>query len=153
METGGSFSDQREAVIRSLQELFAHYRIKGMLVFDGRVQMGEESGRDYRSPLEICYTWEGQSADDYIIEKIETSKKANEITVVSDDKRLLSHARSFEANAWDNGEFLQWLKTKDRQKKREKPERVETKKNIDRLLVIFEKRLKDENQQAISKPE
>lgn len=142
-ESSHSLVTQRNNITRSLQKLFSHYKLSGTLVFDGRVSHGEESGKVYLSPLEIAYTLKGQSADDYIIESVEISKKPHQITVISNDKKLQANARSLGARTMKSSEFIQWLKHKKKPTKTTKPQIVETAQNIERLLNIFEKRLEE----------
>ena len=133
---------QRQQIIRFLQKLFAHYKMDGLLVFDGRVRRGEESGRSYASPLEVIYTPEGQSADEYIIERIGSSKGASQMTVVTNDRGLIAHARSFRVQTMNVAPFIQWL-TNRKKTTHAKPTIVETKHNLERLLKIFEKRFEE----------
>ena len=135
---------QREKVIRFLQKRFASFKMAGILVFDGRVRHGEESGRSYPSPLEVVYTPNNQSADAYIIERIETSKNPRIITVVTNDRGIMANARSLGAKTIKNAEFIEWLLSRKKKSAHPKPEVADTKQNIERLVNIFEKKLKEE---------
>lgn len=139
-----SLSVQRQKIIRFFQHRFFQYKIQGTLVFDGRVHRGEESGRTYSSPLEILYTPKGQSADSYIIEQIEISKNPMQITVISNDRKLLSDAKFLGAKSMKNTEFLEWILEKKKKRTTLKPVIVETRQNMQRLLMIFEKKLSEE---------
>jgi predicted RNA-binding protein with PIN domain len=139
-----SLQKQRLSIIRFLQKQFVHFKNKGLLIFDGAHRSDEESGRSYPSPLEVVYTPRGQSADAYILEKLESIKKTSSITVVSDDNHLTRSARALGAHAQSNVAFLNFLEKKRSQRTEKKiKEPVDSKQNIDRLLKIFEKRLKD----------
>jgi predicted RNA-binding protein with PIN domain len=143
-ESDHPLATQRQKIIRFLQKQFSLFKMDGILVFDGRVHRDEESGRAYRSPLDIIYTPKGQSADQYIVERIETSENPRQITVVTNDRALFTNARVLGAKTTRNAEFIQWLM--NRKKKNTgvpKPDITETRYNIDRLLVVFEKRLEE----------
>jgi predicted RNA-binding protein with PIN domain len=147
-ESDHPFATQRQKIIRFLQKRFALFKMNGILVFDGKVRRDEESGRSYRSPLDIIYTPKGQSADQYIVERIESSENPRQITVVTNDRALVANARSLGAKTTPNAEFIQWLLS--RKKKTAgpvKPDAADTRQNIDRLLALFEKRLKEDGDQ------
>ena len=133
----------REKVIRALQKQFAQRNISGMLVFDGAHRRDEGSGLSYPSPLIVAYAPKGQSADEYIVECIDTSKTPKQIVVVTNDKGLTRHAKSAGAKVQENGEFIEWLQK--RKKRKTSVEIKETQQNIDRLLKIFEERLKNDD--------
>jgi predicted RNA-binding protein with PIN domain len=118
----------------------------GLLVFDGRVRHGEESGRSYPSPLEVIYTPKGQSADHFIVERIESMENPCDATVVTNDRGLMAHVRPLGAKTMVNPEFIEWLLTRKKSVSTSKPKYADTKQNIERLLRIFEKRLEEEDQ-------
>jgi predicted RNA-binding protein with PIN domain len=136
-----SLQTLRYQVIHSLQKRFALRKISGTLVFDGAHRRDEESGLSYPSPLIVAYAPKGQTADNYIVEHLERAPNAKEITVVTNDRGLSLHARSAGAKVQPNDDFIAWLYKK---KKSTKTRDVkETPANIDRLLKIFEERLKN----------
>ncbi|MBX7066991.1 MAG: NYN domain-containing protein [Parachlamydiales bacterium] len=140
IHTKDSLQKMREKVIHYLQKRFAAKKISGMLVFDGAHRRDEESGLSYPSPLIVAYAPKGQSADEYIVEKIRVSKSPKQITVVTNDRGLRMHAKSAGAKILENELFIEWLKKK--KKRTERGEVKETQANIDRLEKIFEERLK-----------
>lgn len=142
IESKESLQTVRNKVILALQKEFAKRKISGMLVFDGAHKRGEESGLSYPSPLIVAYAPKGQSADEYIVEKIEASSQPKLITVVTNDRGLAMHAKSHGASVQSNDTFIKWLRKKKGKKKVIEPR--ETQQNIDRLLKIFEERLKNE---------
>lgn len=145
IESKESLQTLRQKVVRMLQKRFALLNLEGTLVFDGSHRRGEESGLSYPSPLIVAYTPKGQSADEYIVERIGCSKNPKLATVVTNDKGLILHAASLGAKSLSNGEFIRWLKGKSKKKKSAEIEPKESQKNIDRLLKIFEERLKEES--------
>jgi predicted RNA-binding protein with PIN domain len=141
IETKENLRNLRQEVIQALQKRFAVKKISGMLVFDGAHRREEESGLIYSSPLIIAYAPKGQTADEYIVHQIELAKNPKLITVITNDKGLARHAKSAGANVQGNDPFIEWLHKK--KKKSSKTEPKETQQNIDRLLKIFEEKLKN----------
>ncbi len=131
----------RQKLITALQREFAGKKISGIIVFDGSHRRDEESGLSYPSPLTIAYTPKGQSADEYIIERVELSKTPKQITVISNDRSLIRHVKSLGAKAMDNDAFLVWVYKRKKRKKMAEPK--DSPENIERLLRIFEKKLKE----------
>ena len=117
-------------------------RLKGALVFDGSHRRDEESGLSYQNPLELVYTPKGQSADEYIIEQLERLKNCKSITVVTNDQGLRKIAGALKANVQSNRSFLTWLAKRSKRKKGKLPVIRETSQQIERLIKIFEERLK-----------
>jgi predicted RNA-binding protein with PIN domain len=137
-------SHQRKKIIQILQTQFASLQLKGMIVFDGSHKRDEESGLSYANPLDIAYTPKGQTADEYIVEKLQWESKRHLITVVSNDRGLLRHAQELGGKTQSNESFINYLKKRKSKNKKQKFELKETQKNIDRLLKIFEERLNNE---------
>ena len=132
---------QRQLVISSLQQKFADLELEGTIVFDGSQPRGEQSGLSYKSPLIIAYSFAGETADQYLIEKIEGFSRPSELTLVTNDKMLSSTARNHKAHVMDIKVFLRFLERK--QERRHNPDQKlteETKWDFDRLLKIFEER-------------
>lgn len=128
----------RQKLIRHLQKKFSQLHLSGVLVFDGSYRKGEESGLSYPSPLIVAYTPKGQSADQYILEQIEGKKQ---VIVVTNDKGLTLQAKSLGAKVQSNEDFIRWLTKKKTKQKEVEPK--DTKQNIERLLKIFEDKLKE----------
>ncbi len=146
-ESKSSLCSQRQSIVRSLQKEFALLHFEGTVVFDGAHQAGEQSGLSYKSPLVIAYSHHGQSADQYILEKLESSKAASEITVVTNDKFLSSQARGYGAHTLTIQAFLAQLERKHSSKKKrteEKEPLAVSRRELDRLIKIFEDRLKQD---------
>lgn len=121
--------------------------MKGIVVFDGAHQADEQSGLSYKSPLVIAYSHQGQTADQYILEKLESAKKPSELTIVTNDKGLAMHARNYGAKSMTIPEFLAQLKKKHLQKKDESDEKkppANSERELNRFLKIFESRFKEE---------
>ncbi len=138
-----SLKTLRSQVIVSLQKLFTKRKISGTLVFDGAHLREEESGLSYSSPLIIAYTPKGQSADEYIVEQIKGSSHPKQMIVITNDRGLQGHAKSYGAKVQPNDEFIQWLHKPQKRKKQIEPR--DTQQNLDRLLKIFEDKLKNDS--------
>ncbi len=133
----------RKKLITHLQKAFAALKLKGMVVFDGAQRQDEGSGLSYANPLEIAYASEGQTADEYILERVEGNKKPHLITVVTNDKSLVRHVRSLGGKTESVDLFMAALKSRRVKKRAPIMEPKDTQKNIDRLLKIFEDRLEN----------
>jgi hypothetical protein len=65
--------------------------------------------------------------------------------LVTNDRRLIANARSLGAKILNNSAFIEWLLSKKKKAALPKPTISDTKQNIERLLTIFEQKLKDED--------
>ena len=130
-------SSQRDAFIKWLQERFSSRRIQGALIFDGDRNRKGESGRTYSSPLEIIYTSHHESADAYILEKLEGNARRSEITVVTNDRHLSRGVRALGTKTLKNEAFLAWLQEKALNPPDEKPNFKETDRHFQRLLKLW----------------
>ena len=145
LDSTQSLAYQRQKIILFIKKKFSIFKLSGSLIFDGSRCRDEENGISYPSPLEVVYTPKGQTADNYIIEKIETSKKQDQFTVVTNDRGLIANCRPLGAKIISNADLIRWLQKKNKRKNKvTKITIVETKHNIDRLLKAFEQRLKGE---------
>ncbi len=142
IESKESLQVLRKKIIRALQRLFAKKKLSGTLVFDGTHQRDEESGLSYPSPLIVAYAPKGQSADEYIVEWLERAASPKQTVVVTNDRGLARHAKAAGAKIQGTREFIQWLKKRKKITSVKEPK--ETKQNINRLLKVFEERLKTE---------
>lgn len=146
-ESKSSLRSKRQTIIHSLQKEFYLLHLRGTVVFDGSHQPDEQSGLSYKSPLVIAYSHQGQTADQYILEKLETAKTPSELTIVTNDKSLAMHARNYGAKSMTIPAFLAQLKKKHAKKKgamEEKRTVAISERELNRLLKIFEERLENE---------
>lgn len=134
------FAGLRQRLIRTLRKQFAKKKISATLVFDGAHRRDEESGLSYPTPLTVAYAPKGQSADEYIVERIALASNPKEMTVVTNDRGLARHAKAAGAKVQPNQDFIAWLK---KGTKKDRPEPKESEQNMKRLLKIFEERLTD----------
>lgn len=132
---------QRKTIVHFLQKRFVKLHLTGLVVFDGSHRRSEESGLSYASPLEIAYTPKGQTADEYILEKLEWNQQQIPSTVISNDRSLCSQARQLGAKTQSNDAFIHYLEKKKARKREKSCEAKDSPRQIERLLKIFESKL------------
>lgn len=135
---------KRDEVLSALNELIEDQGLDVCIVFDS-AQRREGSIRGHFASLEVVYTDESQSADDYIYEAL-TFCRGNLIheTVVTSDRELAVRCKVLGARTQTIEGFLAALfKKKKKKKKSAQTQKViaDSSMNIERLLAIFEKRL------------
>lgn len=115
-----ALKNQRHELLQYLSERIAAVQIDVSLVFDAAFQLGESS-RSHLPHLEIIFTAERESADEFIIDQIRSSgKNSKHELVVTSDKTLAWHARSYGAKTQGVGEFISWLEKCYQNKQRHK---------------------------------
>lgn len=114
---------KREAIIHDLNQKISLLRIDASIVFDATSQLGDGT-RTHYDQLEILFTAEGETADEYIMEEIRNHPHPQQETVVTSDKRLAWRVRNRSAHTESVEEFTFWLnrayKNKQRQLKKGK---------------------------------
>jgi len=136
-----SLQKEREKLVQQLQAAFRSLHLQGTIVFDGSRRRDEESGRSYDNPLETVFAPRGQSADEYLLEQLDTVHNKKTITLVTNDKHLTRHARAVGAHTLTIRAFLSWV---DKQFSTRKPTRRtprESPQQMARLKQVFEDRL------------
>jgi len=140
------FETQRNLVIEFLNEKASSLNLNINLIFDGHQTDQNLSNRSYYDRLKVIYTPKDQTADDYILEMIFFSKSPSGIIVISSDKALETEAKNMKAQTQSIDAFIDSLAIQERKVKKSKKikeEFVDTKKDIQRLLKIFEKKIKE----------
>jgi predicted RNA-binding protein with PIN domain len=114
---------QREAIIYDLNKKVSLVKIDVSIVFDSTSQIGGRT-RTHYDQLEILFTAEGETADEYIMDEIKNHAHPQQETVVTSDKKLAWRVRNRSAHTETVEEFILWLnrayKNKLRQLKRDK---------------------------------
>ena len=135
-------------LLMALNESITLLKYQATLVFDGREKDPPEALRRNLDSLAMIYTPYHQTADDYILEMIADAANPAHEVVVSSDRELLRKAQQRGAGGLTVEAFLSRL-VKKKQKKRspESTARVfqETSSELQRLLKIFEDRLKEDH--------
>lgn len=98
----------RESMIESMDKKLFLVKIHVSIVFDALNQPGEGS-RNHFNHLEILFTPHRQTADDFIIKRLEESKNTEKETVVTNDKDLMRRARVRGAHTKTIDQFLSQL--------------------------------------------
>lgn len=142
-----NLQSNRKKVIDFLEESLLSLNLGVTLVFDASHQEGNRHPFEYLESFDILFTPKGQTADDFILEKVEFSLHPAETTVVTSDKRLGMQCRHLGAHIQSLKQFFSWLSKKrsDQSKKTSQASFKDSKANIQRLLNIFESRLKEED--------
>lgn len=99
-----------------------------LLVFDSKYQEGETSKKQ-EGLLDILYTNEGESADDWLLKELKAVKNPRLVTVVTSDRRLAMHCRM-------KGAFT--MEVKDFQALLEKRVKKKVKMNLDPIAPLPE---------------
>ena len=142
---GTSLQAKREKIIKIFQEYLISIPLQITIVFDGDKQGSAEIVKRHINQLEIVYTAKKQTADSYIIEELEASFRPQNFVVITSDAGLTRQSQGLQAGTQTIEEFLEYLSEKMRKKAKkemhEKPSE-EPQKDMERLRIIFEKRLK-----------
>lgn len=114
---------QRESFIHDLNQKVSLLKLEISIVFDSTFQIGDRS-RSHYNALEILFSAEGETADEYILDELKNSLHPQQETVVTSDKRLAWRARCRSAHTESVEEFNFWLnrayKNKIKQIKKDK---------------------------------
>lgn len=100
--------DEREKIIHDLNDKAGLLQLDFSVVFDAPTQSGYGS-RTHFNHIEILYTQEGETADEFILDKIRNSKNPTLETIITSDKNLASRARRKSAHAETVENFTVWL--------------------------------------------
>lgn len=123
LHDGEDLQSQREAIIHNLNQKISLLKLEVSIVFDAAFQIGERT-RSHYDALEILFTAEGETADEYIIDEIKNNPHPQQETVVTSDKKLAWRIRNRSAHTQSVEEFVLWLnrayKNKIRQLKKGK---------------------------------
>ncbi len=112
---------QRQQIIQELNSKITIANIDVSIVFDAHFVAGESIISHYKH-LEILYTAQGETADDFILNRLRTEcSHPQQEVVVTSDKRLAWRARRLSAHTQTIEEFLSWLNKVYRNKLRQPP--------------------------------
>lgn len=119
---------RREAIIYDLNQKISLVKIDASIVFDSTSQMGGRTQSHYHE-LEILFTAEGETADEYILDEIKNAPHPEQEIVVTSDKKLAWRARHRSAHTESVEEFILWLNRAYKNKIRElnKEKKIEPK--------------------------
>lgn len=108
----------RAEVLEDISEKSAD--VKVVVVFDAYNDSKEMSRFDYKN-IEVIYTSPGQTADEFFLEQVSFTKNLEQMTIVSNDRKLLKELALLRANTMSFSSFFKKIK-KLKSKELEKPE-------------------------------
>jgi predicted RNA-binding protein with PIN domain len=117
-----SLQTQRDKIIRSLNSKIQVLGIHAVLVFDSHHVIGEATRCRFKN-LEIVFTSEGETADEYILEALRYSGNSTEHIVVTSDKQLARMLRGRLVKTESVEKFCEWLNTRYKNKLRKQKEK------------------------------
>lgn len=115
LSAGESLRHRRETLIADIHPKIELLKLETVLVFDSQYQ-NSEATRHHFKDLEIYYTDEGETADDYIVKAVKRHPNRKEVTVVTSDLRLAWRVRREHALTMSAEDYLQWLQRRYRNK-------------------------------------
>ncbi len=143
-QTDGPLRSQREEILSFIDSFAGKLGLQITIVFDAQHTFGEVAKRDFFGALEIIYTPEKMTADDLLLEMLRVKKSHDQITIVTNDKKLASLCRQLGARTISHSAFLAFLAKKELKKEEQSQVNPQdSPAQIKRLRAIFEKKLKD----------
>jgi hypothetical protein len=98
----------RDVTVHTLCRYLAGGSMKATLVLDGRAKPDEPSQNEFPG-IELTYSGTGVPADTVIGQLVELAPQRKKVTVVSDDRAIVLHARRWFANAMSCEQFLRLI--------------------------------------------
>lgn len=133
----------RNAFIETLDEELGCFKATVFIIFDSAEQMKPYAQCAHCEHLDVLYAPKGQTADQYILELVEISRTPKILTVVTSDTGLARQCQYLGAQTLSIEEFIQLIVKRGKKGICRPPSFQETPAEIERLLIIFEKRLKE----------
>ena len=143
IHTEDTLEKRRETIIQLIQKHLIPLHVDATLVFDSKQEDIEFHDID---TLRIVFTKKNLTADQYILHQLELSSNPRLETVVTSDKSLAHLVKNLNANTLSITSFIEKIKKIDEKKKRSPSflkAFTDTDDNILRLVKIFEKRMKE----------
>lgn len=144
---GNSFSSlekNRKALLVLLNEELSSLQLSVSIIFDGSDPICLHARRAIFDSLEVIYTSDVQSADEYLIEMLEQAKHPAHYTIITSDRELSRKCRSLGAKTLTVEAFLHFIQEKQKKTQKSlKPSLRFSPRELHRLLTIFEKRFKE----------
>lgn len=109
---------QREQIIYDLNRKVSLIKLDVSLIFDAAFQVGDRT-RTHYDALEILFTAEGETADEFIIDELKNSSNPRQETIITSDKKLAWLARRCSAHTESVEEFMQWLERSYKNKRKQ----------------------------------
>jgi predicted RNA-binding protein with PIN domain len=115
LRAGNDLQTQRQKIIYELNRKAQLLELNITLVFDAQYQMGASTRLHYDC-LEILFTDQGITADDYILDQIKQVKNPQLETVITSDKKLAWLVKLRSAKTETVEEFISWLNRRSKNK-------------------------------------
>jgi len=106
--TPASLQGKREKLIETINQKASALQLSCTIVFDAAFSPGE-STRSHIHHLEIIFSSQGQTADEWIIEDLKHKKSPQKIILVTSDKQLAWYARQMNVASQTIEEFMETL--------------------------------------------
>lgn len=139
---GESLEKKRESLVSILNQELSTLKGPITIIFDSSEEI-HDFARSAKLPnLDVVYAPKGKTADEYIIELVEQHKNPKILTLVSSDEGLARQCQHLGARTQSIEDFLIFVVKKHKTPSKEKPNYKESSTEMERLIKIFEERLK-----------
>lgn len=108
MHTGENLQNLREKVIQEINQKAGLINLNVSIVFDAPFKLGE-GNRSHYDAIEILFTAEGETADEFLLAQLRSCANPQKETIVTSDKKLAWAARHKSAHTVSVEEFIDWL--------------------------------------------
>jgi len=108
VDTGEDLRKARDYILDNLSEKLRFLDLEMTIIFDAAYRPGDATRR-HRGNLEIIYTRNTESADDYIVEQLDEDGRSYDTMVVTSDRDLAFRARRLGAYSMSVEAFITWL--------------------------------------------
>lgn len=139
-EPTGHFESKRQHLVEAINTISVGTKLRITLVFDGAEAPPSHPTRHHFDTVELIYTPKGLSADEFIVNAVELTKRPERMTVVSSDRELTRKCRLHRAHVMKVEDFFLLIEKKRQKQIPSKPEEISS-AELKRWLKIFEERL------------
>ena len=139
---GQSLEKRRESLIEILNQELSAFKGNISVIFDSSEQIRDFAQCAKLKNLDVVYAPKGQTADNYIIELAQQSKSPKMLTVVTSDGGLARQCQHIGTQTVSIEEFIAFMMKKRKKIPKDKPIYKESTAETERLIKIFEERLK-----------
>ncbi|MFT4551407.1 MAG: putative RNA-binding protein with PIN domain [Chlamydiales bacterium] len=114
-----SFQSDREQFISDLNETAKFLNLDITIVFDAAYTTNDLS-RSHFDSVELIFTGESETADDYILDALQLLDNPRKELVVTSDKGLARRCRSLGAHTQSVHDFINWISNRNQKKSSKK---------------------------------